>query len=280
MTGLGIVRASTGYKRQDEDVAAIAADYASQNNALMQRAQTTGLQAANRRGMLNGSIAAGASQAAVLDKVIPMASQTAGQGAQANLSHQGFEQESALSHQGFGQQGELQGRQFGHETAMQGRGFQHERGMQKSQFGYDAQLNTQAFNQQRALNYQQFGFTSQLAEKAFNYDRALAKIDNDAQLRLAQEGWDVQKQLQNDEQQFQTMLSKMSLSADQKQRVAGSVAAVWDNFTSTQGAILSNPNLSAAERAAQIKAAWVQAEKAIRTVEVTYAVALPNGLFK
>jgi len=85
------------------DVSRIAAEYASQSNPLMQRAGTAGRQFANERGLLNSSMAAQASQNAVLDRVIPMAQQTSQQRSEVALSTQQFGQAQDLSRQEAGQ---------------------------------------------------------------------------------------------------------------------------------------------------------------------------------
>lgn len=57
----------------------------SQDSPLMQQAKTQGLKVANRRGLLNSSMAAGATQEAMLDKALPIASQDASQAFQKNM---------------------------------------------------------------------------------------------------------------------------------------------------------------------------------------------------
>lgn len=59
-----------------------------QSNPLMQKAKTEGMQFANRRGLGNSSIAAGATQTAMLDKAVPIASQDAAQIHTKNLQAQ------------------------------------------------------------------------------------------------------------------------------------------------------------------------------------------------
>ena len=57
--------------------AEIATGLMKQDSPLMRQAATQGRQFANRRGLINSSIAAGASQAAALNAVVPLASQAA-----------------------------------------------------------------------------------------------------------------------------------------------------------------------------------------------------------
>jgi len=58
----------------------------SKDSPLMQRARTTGFQVANRRGVLNSSIAAGAAMGEMIDRATPIAQQEAQQGFQAGES--------------------------------------------------------------------------------------------------------------------------------------------------------------------------------------------------
>ncbi len=67
-TGFGQV--TQPRQRVDE----IAADMMTPDSPLMRQAETRGLQSANRRGLLNSSIAVGEAQRAQLDAIVPMAS--------------------------------------------------------------------------------------------------------------------------------------------------------------------------------------------------------------
>ena len=113
------------------DVADIVADITSKDSQIMQRANAQGLQAANRRGLLNSSIAAGASQAAVLDQAIPMAQQTAAQrhdtsqtrlqgGIASTMQNQQFHENTALTAQEGQIQASLQGSRLDAEASMLG----------------------------------------------------------------------------------------------------------------------------------------------------------------
>jgi hypothetical protein len=63
----------------------------SQSSPLMQAARTEGLKVANRRGLLNSSIAAGATQRAMLDAALPIAQQESAQDFQRNQDARNFE---------------------------------------------------------------------------------------------------------------------------------------------------------------------------------------------
>ena len=95
---------------EDDDVANQMNAITGQDSDYMKLARTSGLQTANKRGLLNSSIAAGASQAEALRAAAPLAMQSAQQIAQRNLARvQGY----------FDQR--KQEAQFGHELEVQER---------------------------------------------------------------------------------------------------------------------------------------------------------------
>lgn len=82
----------------------IVADMMATDSPLMRQAETRGLQAANRRGLLNSSIAVGEAQRAQLDAIVPMASaeadlrdRTEQRGFQAGQAQLDRDQQTSLS---------------------------------------------------------------------------------------------------------------------------------------------------------------------------------------
>lgn len=77
---MGLVKkAMDKYQWKDDDVMKNVDRVIATDSPLMKRAQTTGLQLANRRGLLSSSMAVGAAQDAVLDKAIQIGGQEASQ---------------------------------------------------------------------------------------------------------------------------------------------------------------------------------------------------------
>lgn len=66
------------------------------DSPLMKRAETQGKQYANKRGLLNSSMAAGASQGAMIDAATPIAAQDSNNLMQSALSGQQFDQETQM----------------------------------------------------------------------------------------------------------------------------------------------------------------------------------------
>lgn len=69
----------------DESVSGRLKDIVDENGPLMQQAARAGLNTANRRGLINSSIAAGAAQSEVIRQAAPLAQQEAAQASQRNL---------------------------------------------------------------------------------------------------------------------------------------------------------------------------------------------------
>lgn len=74
---------------EDDSVQTKMTGLMSQNNPLMQQAQTGAMKMANRRGLANSSMAVQAGQEAMLNSALPIASQDASQTAQKNLTAMG-----------------------------------------------------------------------------------------------------------------------------------------------------------------------------------------------
>lgn len=95
---------------EDDSPTAKLAEITASSTPLMKQARTQGLQSANRRGLLNSTMAVGAAQDSAYRAAVPLAQQSADQTFQKNLSLQSF-----------GQQGELQGRELASLETRQGR---------------------------------------------------------------------------------------------------------------------------------------------------------------
>lgn len=82
--------AQGNWKYEDDSVSKQVNKLTSQNSPLMQQAKTAGMQTANRRGLLNSSMAVGESQREAYNAAIPIASQEASQIANKNTTQMGL----------------------------------------------------------------------------------------------------------------------------------------------------------------------------------------------
>ena len=134
----------------------------SQDGLLMRMAKANGEQYAAGRGLSNSSIGAEASQRAIVDAALPIASQNAGQAWKSD--------ENRIDRS--------------HQLTMQGNQFDHEKGMAELQF-----------KNQTALNNQQNQFTSQRDSTLFKYDQQNKATDfaNSLKTMSEQQKYDLQK---------------------------------------------------------------------------------------
>lgn len=80
------VDANGNYVLEDDSVANRVAKITSGGSDMMKMARTQGMQAANRRGLGNSTMAIGAAEASALNAAVPIASQEASQVAQRNIA--------------------------------------------------------------------------------------------------------------------------------------------------------------------------------------------------
>jgi hypothetical protein len=168
----------------DDSVANQVTALASKDSEINRMAQTEGLKAANRRGLLNSSMAVGASQDAVLANVIPIASQEAAQAFQKNQAARAFE---------FGMAGQLQGQEWQSAENVAQRGwqtgerlgaesFQHGEGLLERD--WQAGENVAAREWQTAENIAQRGFLGTQAQLDRDLEKLLQKNQITSQEKL------------------------------------------------------------------------------------------------
>lgn len=224
----------------------------SQDSNLMQQARTSGAQQAQQRGLLNSSIAVGASEDAANRAALPIAQQDASQQFQRGQQTRQF-----------GQEENLQGREFGQQTALQGREIEARSALSTQEAGqsqalarvqgdiqqanlvkeYEERglLSSQEAQQQRDTIAAEYGLRSGLSAQEF--DQAMQQ-QNDQQAanielqRVSQEG---AAQLQTMQQQHQTLL-----------QTSATAAQIYSNLQSDIAAILANPQIKGPNKAAAI----------------------------
>lgn len=85
------------WEYEDDSVSKQVNKLTSQNSPLMKQAKTTGMQAANRRGLLNSSMAVGEAQKEAYNAAIPIASQEASQIANKNTQRMGLKSQEDIA---------------------------------------------------------------------------------------------------------------------------------------------------------------------------------------
>lgn len=229
---------------ETSNVSHIAAEMAAQRNPLMQRAQTEGKQVANRRGLLNSSMAAGASMNAVLDRVVPMASQESQQRFQGGLSRQ----ESAQRIREAENQGDIQSRlleqSFGNDTSLQ-----------EQRFEFEDTQNELAFERTlRQLEKEQtFAAAESAEERAAAMDQLMQELRSDEQLALLDA--ETRQQLVALENESKERVAALNIEQSERENVADLFMSMNGQYQDALRSILNNRDdrdVSAADRNAFI----------------------------
>lgn len=168
----------------------------------MERANTMGQMAANRRGLLNSSLAGQSAQNAVIDAALPMAQADAAARVGFAMQGQGFDYNTALTAQRGNIEKDMQQAQFGFTGGQNALDRALQQALQSNQFGFTRGENALDRGLQQTLQSNQFGFTS--GENAL--DRGLQRYLQESQFSFTGGenalDRDQQRFLQNDQQQF------------------------------------------------------------------------------
>ena len=219
--------AALGGPEKSTNVSDIAGEMMQGDNALMTRAKTQGLQTANRRGILNSSVAAGASTNAVLDRVVPMASQEAQQrhaeqmsdreaGHRSREAEQQFGFSQALSRQDFEQTGRLQDDSQAHDQSMSDREAGHRRSEAEQQFGFQSALSKQEFGQTKQLSEQEFEQASSLSDQEFKQQFGLSRQEYKQTLKLQENEQKFESKITDKTFKHEKSIQKLQLASDKQ----------------------------------------------------------------
>jgi hypothetical protein len=246
---------------QDTGVASRVASLTGEDSPLMKQARTSGLQAANARGLLSSSIGIGASEDAAYRVALPIAQQEAAQAQQSNqqrydLSAQmdrlraqaGYDTQARAENYGY--TAALNTQSYAYQAQQQQNANQFAKDMAAVQQGYTVDLQNLQYTLSSKL--QSEGNTQQLQRMQADYGNQLGLQNNQALNTIQQikASGDVQLNLQAN--QFQEALKELSLTLNEQNSVAMANAAVnlFQSEAGIRAALLSNDTIPAAERAA------------------------------
>ena len=232
---------AANYSASDEstNVSNIVAEMLGKDSRLTQQAETQGLQTANRRGLLNSSMAAQASEAALLDRVVPMASQE---------SDQRFTSRSATQ-------------KFGFDTELNDQQGEIQRGLADQKFGFDTALNTQEADIKRDLADQKYGFDTALKAQEGEIQRGIAQQEISGRLAIADR-----------ENETRLALEELNIQSKDKQAAADMISTSQDLYAGNIRDIRNNTNLSSEERNSLISAEQDNISLQYQLVEDLYGV--------
>jgi hypothetical protein len=253
MTMTGGFNAATGGAQKTTDVSEIAGGMMQEDNPLMTRAKTQGAQVANRRGMLNSSAAAGESMNAVLDKIVPMASQEAQQRHSEVMSdkeagHRWRENEqqygfaSALSSQEADQRSDLSFQEYEQASLLSDQDFEQQMGLSKEEYRQQLEIQSREHTFERGQAQRAFQQEDKMQKRQLASERQLARMDSQTRQKLMRMESDMRERL-------------AQIDVDQQTRAGMSdmVTSMNSQYQNALNSILGNPNLPADEREALLQ---------------------------
>ncbi|GAA4108905.1 hypothetical protein ACFFTN_01490 [Aminobacter aganoensis] len=211
----------------------------SQDSKLNQMARTEGLKSANRRGLLNSSMAVGAAQDAVIKNVLPIASQDASQDFARNENARNFEYSMAAQNdaQAFA------GTQAGLDRTLQ-------REMQASSITAAESQQIRDIASREGLAAADRALQTMLVDKDIGFRTAENKLDRDLQQRIA----------------------TLNLNSSDRNAAAQFLTSMEDMFNRSQQSIMANTALDATQRTQQLNAAKALRDKQLSFVEQMYDI--------
>jgi len=206
----------------------------SSGSSYLEAAKTRGTQYAAQRGLLNTSMAAGASEAEAIKSALPIAQQDAGYMQNRGLATQQGEIQTGL----YRTQGEISG------------GLLAQEGTQAKELS--AQESEQTLGRETALTAQKGTIQSQLAEQEAKDRAALSAQESTQEITLEniqQDGANYRLSIEND---LKTKLAEMELSSQEKTSVGNAMTDMGVQFTEELANIQRDPNVTAANKTAAI----------------------------
>lgn len=284
--GLGAaVNGSAAKKKQtnSSNVANVAAEIMSEDSRLLQLAKSRGMQTANSRGLLNSSIAAGAAETAVLDQVVPMASQEAQQrfnkqqarrdsSMRMREAKQGFGFTSALKDQDAGIAKDLAEQGFGFETKLKDQDAGIAKDLKNQDTKSELKLSRKKFDQAKALSNQQFKEEMGMSRQEYRQDMALQERRLGSEKYLAQLDSGTRQKLMGMEQDMRESLAEMEIGKDEKSNMTSMLTSMHDMYQDSMRSILANTGLPADERNKLLKNAGELLTIQTDLVKSVYAV--------
>lgn len=288
-TGTGLAQGSAWKaavpKQVNDSVADKVKELTSQDSPLMQQAKTEGLKVANRRGLLNSSMAVGASQDAMVSKALPIASQDASQAFQKNMAANDFT---------FSMEGQDDAQKFQAGEAALGR--QLELTMQQNSIDATNQQQIRDIASREGLAAAERALQELMQGKDIASREGLAAKERELQERmqgtdiasrekLAAEERALQQQMQereigyqqaerNLDRALQEKLASWNLKSADRNAAAQLLTNMETMYADAYSSIMANTNLDAATRTAQVNSAKALRDKQLNFVEQMYVIDL------
>ncbi|RJF80954.1 hypothetical protein D3877_12025 [Azospirillum cavernae] len=248
---------------EDDKVDSEVSRITSAGGPLMQQAKTDGLAGAQRRGLLNSSMAVGSSQAAVLNAALPMAAQNAAQTAQKNLSGQEY-----------GQNRGLQEQKFGYDTALSDQGYRQNSALSDQDYRQNASLSDQGYRQNSVLSDQDYRQNQGLTQLKGGWDSRLQEEKSVQDKALSDRDFQQKKALLYDDNVSKEKIASWNVSQYEKDRATTALTAMEGLYANEFQNIAGNVNLPAEARNTYLQHIATLRDSTLSMVEQMYGINL------
>ena len=265
MPETGIKGASAANPYGEADVASAVAKVTSESSPLMQQARTDGLKMANRRGLINSSMAAGAAQSEALRVAVPIGAQQAAQTHQRNVSDQNFQQEGLLQERRIGSAEGMQAKDIASaekraadeiraREEMLGRQLTSEELRQVKDIASRKDLLTQELGVRQEMLGEELSSRERLQTAEFQHLTGERALDRALQEKIAD--WNVK--------------------SSEKAAAAQLAAATENTYAAITASMLSNPNIDYRMREEMMEAAEDGRDASLKSAESLFGLSV-NG---
>ena len=251
---------------EDDSTASRVAAITAGGSPLMQQAATAGMQAANRRGLGNSSMAAGASQQAVIAAATPIASQDAQQTAQKNALEMQNRQQTSMATMEDSRARDLSAAELASRKSLADMEDARVRQLQADQLKQQMGIATMEDTRSRELNTQNLTAQREQQTADIAFKTGLAGQE-DARIR----------QLQADQLKADAEKTRQTLAAEQQKQIASSLADMSAQRFNATANTLNNEKIPADVRAAAQASINQQYDSTLNYLSNLYGVKLSNS---
>jgi hypothetical protein len=265
------------WETEDDGVEKRLTGLLAKDSAYMQQGATAGLASANKRGLLNSSMAVRAAEGARIEKALPIASQEASGILQKNLSRQGFEQSDVLQGKALASNEGIAARDIMSREKITGMDIASREGIsaadrgsretlaREGEAGALTRLNISETGANTRLNISETGANTRLniSETGANTRNA---ADITSRETIAREGNATQR-----------TISDNQINSQERVSAGNAVSGAAGHRTSGINAIMANPDIPADVRNTMIENFNTQYEADVGLIEQIYDVDLTYG---
>lgn len=225
------------YKPDDTSVSNRMTGLLDKNNDYMKQAETQGLKAANRRGLLNSSMAVGAAQESRVAAALPIAQQEAAQAHQSNQTGRQLQVSDIQQQRGITSQEQMQQRDITSREGMQQTDIQAQQDRLAQELGSRERMQQAQLLAEREMQGERLTAAEQ--QQVRELEAAQTRLDQ----QLAQD-----RELAGLDRDLRERLQSMDLASGDLRAAATLAQGYEAAYSNTVAGIMSNPEIPATER--------------------------------